>query len=82
MPTSLTLKNIPEALYARLKASAQQHRRSLNNEAIVCLEAVSAPGRTPAAERLAQLRDLRSTLPMGATFAPEDIETFKLQGRP
>ncbi len=30
MPTSLTLKNIPDAVYERLKAAAELHRRSLN----------------------------------------------------
>ncbi len=44
MPTTLTLKNIPDEVYERLKASAEKHRRSLNSEAIVCLESVLAPG--------------------------------------
>jgi len=39
MAKTLTLKNLPEALHARLSAAAKNHRRSLNNEAIVCLEA-------------------------------------------
>ena len=43
MPTTLTLKNIPDAVYARLKLSAEVHRRSLNGEAIVCLETVLLP---------------------------------------
>ena len=37
MPT-ITLKNIPDELYARLKESAADHRRSLNSEIIVRLE--------------------------------------------
>ena len=37
MPT-LTLKNIPDALHARLKASAERNRRSLNSEILVRLE--------------------------------------------
>ena len=37
MPT-LTLKNIPEDLHARLKASAERNRRSLNSEILVRLE--------------------------------------------
>ena len=37
MPT-ITLKNIPEKLYERLKESAADHRRSLNSEIIVRLE--------------------------------------------
>ena len=49
MSTTLTLKNIPEHVYDRLKWSAQVHRRSLNNEAIVCLETVLAPAGLPVA---------------------------------
>jgi plasmid stability protein len=30
MPTTLTLKNIPDEVYQRLKASSESHRRSLN----------------------------------------------------
>ena len=37
MPT-LTLKNIPARLHARLKASAERNRRSLNSEILVRLE--------------------------------------------
>ena len=37
MSVTLTLKNIPEDVYRRLKLSAEAHRRSLNSEAIVCL---------------------------------------------
>ncbi len=33
MPTTLTLKSIPDEVYERLKASAEAHRRSLNSEA-------------------------------------------------
>ena len=43
MPT-LTLKNIPDSLHARLKESAQKNRRSLNSEILARLESeVSAP---------------------------------------
>ncbi len=30
MPMTLTLKSIPDAVYARLKAAAEVHRRSLS----------------------------------------------------
>lgn len=39
MAKTLTLKNLPDALHARLTAAARRHRRSLNQQAIVCLEA-------------------------------------------
>jgi antitoxin FitA len=36
---TITLKNVPDALYLRLKGEAAKHRRSLNQEAIHRLEA-------------------------------------------
>lgn len=80
MTTTLTLKNIPDAVYERLKASAQMHRRSLNSEAIVCLESVLLPARTAPGERLARVRELRATLPQGK-FHARDIDALKRQGR-
>tara|TARA_B100001105_G_C22034065_1_gene291111 strand:- start:124 stop:369 length:246 start_codon:yes stop_codon:yes gene_type:complete len=80
MPTSLTLKNIPDAVYERLKAAAGLHRRSLNSEAIVCLEAVLLPNRTTADERLARACELRASLPRGP-FTAADIDAAKRAGR-
>lgn len=80
MPTTLTLKNIPDELYRRLKASAETHRRSLNNEAIVCLESVLLPGRVDPGERLARARALRASLPR-VGFKAQDIDAMKREGR-
>ena len=81
MPTTLTLKNIPDDLYERLKESAAVHRRSLNSEAIVCLESVLLSGRVEPAERLARARALRAALPKGR-FRARDIDALKREGRP
>lgn len=80
MPTTLTLKSIPDDLYERLKASAATHRRSLNSEAIVCLESVLFPGRVTVSERLARARALRATLPRGK-FRRKEVDAFKREGR-
>lgn len=80
MPTTLTLKNIPDEVYKRLKASAEHHRRSLNSEAIVCLEAVLVPHRVTVSERLARARALRAALPQ-ARFQAKDIDAYKREGR-
>lgn len=80
MPTTLTLKNIPVAVYERLKTAAAMHRRSLNSEAIVCLESVLIPGRVAVSERLAKARALRAALPK-AKFRAKDIDTYKREGR-
>lgn len=81
MPTTLTLKNIPDEVYGRLKAAAEMHRRSLNSEAIVCLETVLVPTRVTPAERLARARQLRAELGK-ARFRPTGIDALKRQGRP
>lgn len=81
MPTTLTLKNIPDAVYDRLKLSAEAHRRSMNSEAIVCLETVLLPTRVTPAERLARARELRASLPKGR-FQASDIDELKREGRP
>ena len=81
MSTTLTLKNIPDAVYERLKAAAESHRRSLNSEAIVCLESVLLPTRVPPAERLARARELRAALPKGV-FSASDIDAARRADRP
>lgn len=80
MPTTLTLKGIPDDLYARLKETAEAHRRSLNNEAISVLETALLPRKATASDRIARARALRMPLTKGA-FAAEDIDRFKRQGR-
>jgi antitoxin FitA len=81
MPTTLTLKNIPDEVYSRLKAAAAAHRRSLNSEAIVCLESVLVPAKVKPSERLARARELRAELKAG-DFPSTDTDAFKRHNRP
>jgi antitoxin FitA len=81
MPATITLKNIPDEVYDRLRLSAATHRRSLNSEAIVCLETVLLPIKLGANERLARARQLRAELVPGK-FRARDIDTMKRRGRP
>jgi len=37
---TLTIRNLPDDLHRALRARAADHRRSINREAIACLEAV------------------------------------------
>jgi plasmid stability protein len=80
MPTTLTLKNIPDDVYERLKLSAEAHRRSMNSEAIVCLDAALLPTKVTPVERLARARALRAGLPRGK-FKPRVIDAIKREGR-
>ena len=81
MPTTLTLKNIPDVIYDRLKLAAQAHRRSMNSEVIVCLEAVLLPGKLTVSERLDRARQLRRDL-SPEKFNATDIDLLKQSGRP
>ena len=81
MAKSLTLNNLPDALHARLAAAAKRHRRSLNNEAIVCLEAGLGTASPSAEEELTRLRALRASL-VPHVFDPEAIDAFKRERRP
>jgi plasmid stability protein len=80
MPVNLTLKNIPDAVYEKLKLAAEAHRRSMNSEAIVCLEAALLLTRMAPTERLARARELRAGLPKGK-FRARDMDALKHEGR-
>lgn len=80
MAKSLTLKNLPDALHARLTAAAKQHRRSLNNQAIVCLEAGLGSPSPSVEEQLDRIRALRESLGPHI-FDPDEIDAFKREGR-
>lgn len=80
MPTTLTLKNVPDGVYERLKIAAHANRRSMNGEAIVCLEAALMPLKMTPGDRLARARELRASL--GAVkFPARDIDKLKREDR-
>ncbi len=80
MPTTLTLKNIPDELYGRLKEVSDTHRRSLNSEVIACLEQLLLPRRVSVTDRLNKAKQLRASLPAKA-FSATDIADAIQQGR-
>ncbi len=80
MPT-LTIKNIPERLARRLKQGAAQHRRSVNSEAIACLERVLTCTRVDPEEYLARVRAARARL-TNIYVTEKDLREAKNWGRP
>ncbi|HLY60215.1 MAG TPA: Arc family DNA-binding protein [Terriglobia bacterium] len=77
---TLTIKNVPEKLRKRLKESATQHRRSMNSEAIICLESILVSSRVDPQEFLAQVRALRERMPR-VSITDEDLRAMKNEGR-
>ena len=80
MSTSITLKNIPEPIYQRIKLAAKRNHRSMNNEIIACLEQVLAPQAVDIESRLNEARRLREQF-TGPTLKTEDIATAIDRGR-
>ena len=65
LPVTLTLKNVSPLLHRKLKDQAKRHKRSLNQEAILCLErAVSATASAPS------LADPPPPVSVGAILRP------------
>ncbi|MGD9874855.1 MAG: Arc family DNA-binding protein [Kiritimatiellia bacterium] len=60
---TITLKNIPRSVHKALKYRAKQHGRSLNKEALVCLEDAVSPTLIDVDALLADIQQHRSSLP-------------------
>jgi len=56
---TITVKNIPDDLYERLKQRAEANRRSLNSEIIICIEQVVSSQKIEPELLLARARQLR-----------------------
>ncbi len=78
---TITLKNIPKELYSKLKVVAKVNRRSINSEAIICLEKVLLSRRKPVEEILEEARQLRE-FTTGYVLTPEELEEMINEGRP
>jgi len=78
---SLTIKNIPEELYLKLKHTAEQRHRSINSEVIICLEQSLLPRKVSPEDRLKEIHALRARIPANAITA-EDIQQTIDEGRP
>jgi plasmid stability protein len=82
--TTLTLKGLPDDLHDALKRRAKRNRRSLNHEAIACLEQIVAPTQRQASEVLDQIRASRARLTQTGIAPLTDafLEAAKQDGRP
>lgn len=78
---ALTIKNVPNELYEKLKHSAAANHRSINSELISCLEAMLMPRRITPSERITRARALRRGIRIEAVSVT-DISDAIAQGRP
>jgi len=78
---TLTIKNMPDALYQDLKQQALMNHRSLNSEAIVSLTLVVNKNRGSAENILLKARALRVNENPIINLTDEVINNAKQQGR-
>ena len=81
MATTITLKGIPDDLYARLRDTAAAHHRSINSEVIACLEQALLPSKSRHEDQLRRIAEIREKL-KGRKFKAADIDQAINQGRP
>jgi len=81
MSTTITLKGIPREIYDSLKQAAETHHRSINSEAIACLERVLLPTKISSEEHMLRARQIRESL-KGKKFKAADILQTIDEGRP
>ena len=77
---TVTVKNIPDELYERLKSVAEINRRSINSEIIMCIENAVISRRVDVDEALENARQLRQ-LTAGNPITHEDFNRAKSEGR-
>jgi plasmid stability protein len=78
---ALTVKNIPEDLYEKLKLVADSHHRSLNSEILHCLETVLMPQKVSPTERIRLAREVRPRISAEAIGREEILQAIA-EGRP
>ncbi len=77
---SITIKNIPQELYEKLKIAASLNHRSINNETINCLESVLMPQQLSVVDKLLRAKRIRTKLG-NAVFDPDEIKNAIEEGR-
>ena len=77
---TLTIKNLPDDIYAALTAVAKKHRRSINSEAIVHLEE-SLRRESAGLISLDEIRKLRKST-AGLWLTDDILDKAKNEGRP
>lgn len=78
---NITVKHIPDDLYAKIKASALRNRRSINNEIIIWIErAAGIATQTDVEGRIVRARALRAQIE-GFIANADEISRAKNEGR-
>lgn len=78
---SISLKNIPDSLYAQIKSAANAHHRSMNSEILYCVERTLGTHRINVPEHIELARKLRAKT-AHLNLTDQELNTLKNEGRP
>ena len=76
---SITVKNIPDEVYEKIKERAESNRRSINSEIVFSLEKSVQADRVSEEEVLYQVRNFRTSISKGIT--ENEINSAIKEGR-
>ena len=77
---SITVKNIPDEIYDKVREQAKAHHRSINSEIIACLEQSVQAKQVSTDDILREARRLRKKAK--GSLSIEEIEAAINEGRP
>ncbi|MEX1160761.1 MAG: Arc family DNA-binding protein [Balneolaceae bacterium] len=80
MPTNITIRNIPDEVYAKIKKKADLHHRSINSEVIVYLKKLVQSNRRDPDQIITRAKKLKQKAK--GTLSIEEIQQAIDQGRP
>ncbi|MEW6140430.1 MAG: Arc family DNA-binding protein [Thermodesulfobacteriota bacterium] len=79
--TTMTIKNIPDELYEKLKKRAEEQGRSMNSEVIACLKRALQGGRIDPEAFLARVEAMQRQVSI-PPLTDEILRRAKEEGRP
>lgn len=80
MPTNITIRDIPDDIYEKLKRQAELHHRSLNSEVIVYLKKIVQSHRRDPNQIIARAKKLKKKAK--GSLSIDQIQEAIDQGRP
>ncbi len=78
---ALTIKNIPDDLYSRLKEAAKAHHRSMNSEILYCVERTLFPHKIDISEHISMAKKSRAKT-ASHPLTDDALDAAKNEGRP
>ena len=79
--TTISLSNIPDEVFERIKAAAESNRRSVQEEIMSRIQNSLLPERKPAEKIKERIRKLHAGME-GRVFSMEELDSAKREGRP